>query len=86
MNFQWPLSVTRGVRAAAVPRIWEDADTVRGFGSLATMGCTRVTHEDGLLLNDMAALAMAGTGIDGVLVVEAPADGVAFDDLVAHLE
>ena len=32
----------------------------------------------------MAALAVGGAGVDGVLEVDAFADGVALDDFVAH--
>lgn len=37
-------------------------------------------------MNAMAALSMGGTWIDGMLVVKTPADGVAFDDLIAHFD
>lgn len=40
--------------------------------------------QHGLLLDFMAVLAVGGAGVDGVLVVDAFADGVAFDDSVAH--
>lgn len=44
-----------------------------------------VAHEDRLLLHHVPTLAMCGTRVNGVLVVEAPADRVAFDDLIAHV-
>lgn len=34
----------------------------------------------------MAALAVGGTWVNGVLEVDAFADGVALDDLVAHFD
>lgn len=43
-----------------------------------------VSHEDGFLLHAVAALAARRARVDGVAVVEAAADGVAFDDLEAH--
>lgn len=46
---------------------------------------TRVTDEHGLFLDNVAVLAVGGTSVDGVLEVDAFADGVAFDDSVAHL-
>ena len=45
-----------------------------------------VAHEDGPLLYRMALRAICGAHVDAVLVVEAPADRVPFDDEVAHLE
>jgi hypothetical protein len=47
---------------------------------------THVPHENGLFLHAVAALAIAFTGVDGVLEVETFADGVALDDFVAHFE
>lgn len=46
---------------------------------------TRVTDQHGLFHHDVVALAVDGTGVDGVLEMDAFADGVAFDDFVAHL-
>ena len=43
-----------------------------------------VSDEHRLLLNSVTTLAMGGTWINGVLVVQAPAYGVAFDDLITH--
>lgn len=43
-----------------------------------------ISDENGLFLDGVAALAVGGTGVDGVLEVDAFADGVAFDDFVAH--
>lgn len=43
------------------------------LGSVTAVACTGVAHEYCLLLNHMAALSIGGTGIDRVLVVEAPA-------------
>lgn len=43
-----------------------------------------IADQDGLLLHGMAALAVGGARIDRVLEVNAFADGVALDDLVAH--
>jgi hypothetical protein len=47
---------------------------------------TSVAHEDCLLLHHVSALAMSSTWVDGVLVVETPADRVAFDDLITHVD
>ena len=49
------------------------------------MACASVAHEDRLLLYHVAALSMGSAWIDGMLVVEAPADRVAFDNLIAHV-
>ncbi|KAL4762328.1 uncharacterized protein BDW70DRAFT_30878 [Aspergillus foveolatus] len=43
-----------------------------------------VSHEHSLFLRLVAALAVCGTRVDSVLVVEAAADRVAFDELIAH--
>jgi hypothetical protein len=48
------------------------------------MRFTHISHQDGPLLHGMAALAVGLAGINGVLEVEAFADGVAFDEFVAH--
>jgi hypothetical protein len=53
---------------------------------MATVIRTSVAHQNCLLLNGMTSLAVGGARVDGVFVVEAPARGVAFDDLVAHFE
>jgi hypothetical protein len=45
-----------------------------------------VADEDGLLLYWVALRTICGAHIDAVLVVEASADRVSFDDEVAHLE
>ena len=50
------------------------------------MACASVAHEDSLLLYRVAALSMGSAWIDGVLVVETPADRIAFDDLITHLD
>jgi hypothetical protein len=49
------------------------------------MTAAGVAYKDSLLLNPVSTLSMGGAWIDGVLVVEASADRVAFDDLIAHL-
>lgn len=46
---------------------------------------TRIANQDGLLDCDMAPLTKGFAWVDGMAVVEAPADGVAFGDLIAHL-
>jgi hypothetical protein len=56
------------------------------FRSVAAMTAAGIAYKDGFLLNTVSALSMAGAWIDGVLVVKASADRVAFDDLIAHLE
>lgn len=43
-----------------------------------------VSHENGLFLGDMVALSERFTWVDGMLEVEAAADRVPFNDLVAH--
>lgn len=48
------------------------------------MNGTDIADQDGLLLDRVAALAVGGAGVDGVLEVDAFADGVALDELVAH--
>jgi hypothetical protein len=80
------LSLPGGVCTAGVSRVWEHTGTIRSFGSVAAVACTSVAHEDGLLLDDMAALSMSSTRVDSVLVVETPADRVAFDDLITHVD
>lgn len=50
------------------------------------MSCTGVTDQYGLFLNGVAALAVGGAWVDGVLEVDAFADGVALDDFVAHFD
>jgi hypothetical protein len=52
---------------------------------MATMATAGVAYKDCLLLNHMPTLAMGSTRIDGVLVVEASAYRIAFDDLIAHV-
>jgi len=77
----------RGISTAGIPRVWEHARglaMIRSVGSVAAVAGTGVANKDRLLLHHVAALAMRGTWIDGVLVVETPADGIAFDDLIAH--
>lgn len=44
----------------------------------------QVADEDGLLLYGVALLVGGGTHVDAVLVVDAAADRVAFDETVAH--
>ena len=55
------------------------------FGSVAAMTAAGIAYKNSLLLNSVSALSMGGAWIDGVLVVKASADGIAFDDLIAHL-
>lgn len=43
-----------------------------------------VPNEHSLLLNSVAVLTMGCTRVNGVLVVQAPAHGVALDDLITH--
>lgn len=43
-----------------------------------------VANEDGSLLDGVALGAVGRAHVDAVLVVEAPADGVALNDEVAH--
>jgi hypothetical protein len=45
-----------------------------------------VSDQDGPLLDGVALGAVGGAHVDAVLVVEAPADGVAFNHEVAHGE
>ena len=77
----------RGISTAGIPRVWEHArglSMIRSIGSVAAVAGTSVAHKDRLLLHHVAALAVGSTWIDSVLVVETPADGIAFDDLIAH--
>ena len=53
-------------------------------GAMAAVQSAGVAHEDSLLLYHVAALPIGCARVDGVLVVKASADGVAFDDLVTH--
>jgi hypothetical protein len=46
----------------------------------------RIPHQNGLFLHGVAALTVGGAGVDGVLEVDAFADGVAFDYFVAHFQ
>jgi hypothetical protein len=45
-----------------------------------------VPNEDGPLLHGVAMSAVGRAHVDAMLVVEAPAEGVALDDEVAHSE
>lgn len=58
---------------------------VCGLGTIAAMSAAGVSYEDRLLLNCVSTLAVSSTRVDSVLVIEASADGEAFDDLVTHL-
>ena len=51
---------------------------------MASVQTTSVAYKNRLLLYRMVALSKGTTGVDGMLVVEATADGIAFNDLVAH--
>jgi hypothetical protein len=77
--------IWRGICTAAVARIWENSVLI-DFRSVAAMTAAGIAYKDGFLLNTVSALSMAGAWIDGVLVVKASADRVAFDDLIAHLQ
>lgn len=57
---------------------------VGGRGLAGGVGGARVADEDGALLDAVAATAVGGTAVDGVLVVEAVAGRVQLDELVAH--
>lgn len=48
------------------------------------MSCAGVAYQDSFLLYGVAALAVCGAGVDGVLEVHAFADGESFNDFVAH--
>ena len=48
------------------------------------MSVTGIPNQDGLFLYCMAALPIGRAWVDRVFEVEAFADGVAFDDFVAH--
>jgi hypothetical protein len=52
---------------------------------MAAVTSTSIADEYGLLLHSVPALAMGCARIDGVFVVEAPANRVTFDDLIAHI-
>lgn len=53
---------------------------------MAAMKAASIAYENRLLLNSVATLSMSGARIDRVSVVEAAADGVPFDNLIAHVE
>jgi hypothetical protein len=74
-----------GSVSTAVPRVGEDTRAGHGLGTVAAVAAACVSHEDSLLLDAVAALSCGEALVDGVLVVEALADRVAFDDLVAHV-
>jgi hypothetical protein len=59
---------------------------VCGLKMVVAMAAAGVAYENRLLLNCVSPLAVRGTGIDSVLVIEASADGITFDNLVTHLE
>lgn len=75
----------RCVCVAPVPRIGEHSRAICSLGPVAAVAAAGVAHEHRLLLDNVTPLAMSSAGIDGVLVIETPADRVAFDDLIAHL-
>jgi hypothetical protein len=56
-----------------------------GLRIVVAMPAAGVAYENRLLLDCMSTLAVRGTGIDSVLVIEASADGKTFDNLIAHL-
>ncbi|KAL4901783.1 hypothetical protein BDW74DRAFT_159507 [Aspergillus multicolor] len=56
----------------------------RGHAPSSRVPRAGISHEYGLLLGLVAALPVCGAGVDGVLVVEALADRITLDDLVAH--
>lgn len=53
---------------------------------VGTVNATGIADENSLFLHRVSALSMGSTWVDGVLVIEAPADCVAFHNLVAHVE
>lgn len=77
-------SSLRCVGAAAVSRVWEHARAAHGFRPVAAVNATCVAHEDRLLLDTVTVLASGTALVDGVFVVEALADRVPFDNLIAH--
>jgi len=44
----------------------------------------RIANKNQFLLNTMSSLTVRLARVNGVLVVEAPTDGVSFDELVTH--
>lgn len=61
-------------------------EIIVGTASMAAVHTAGIANENRLLLYDVTALSVSSAGVNGVLVVEASADRVAFDDLVAHGE
>lgn len=55
-----------------------------GPGSVTTVQTTSVAYKDRLFLYSVIELSEGTTGIDCVFVVETSADGVTFNDLIAH--
>jgi hypothetical protein len=83
----------RQVQAALVARVTEHRHglvivfvTVWRNRSVVAVNSTGVADKNSLFLYRVSALSMGSTRIDGMLVVEAPADCVAFHNLVAHVE
>jgi len=48
------------------------------------MNCTGMADENSLLDDRMPSLTIFSTSVYGMLVVEAAADSIAFDNLIAH--
>lgn len=77
-----------GTREARVARIWGELAAICGTGcgseTVVGVDVAGVADEDRLLLDRVAILSVLRTWVNGVLVVQTTADGVALDDLVAH--
>jgi hypothetical protein len=83
----------RQVQAALVARVTEHRRdlvivfvTVGRHRSVVTVNSTGIADKNSLFLYRVSALSMGSTRVDGMLVVEAPADCVTFHDLITHVE
>jgi hypothetical protein len=83
----------RQVQAALVARFTEHRRdlvivfvTVGRHRPAAAVNSTGIADKNSLFLYRVSALSMGSTRVDGMLVVEAPADCVTFHDLIAHVE
>jgi hypothetical protein len=75
----------------AVVMSWHLIFVLGGLDRGATISCTMtamqtagVAYKDCLLLYHVAALPVGNAWVDSMFVVETPADGVAFNNLVTH--
>jgi hypothetical protein len=76
-------SLSRARIVAFIPGIWEHPSAEEGsLGTSRTVAATGIPYQHCLLRNRV--VAHTTTWINGMLIVETPADRVAFDNLIAH--